>query len=202
VGSQKAGRLVPEIGEASAMSRACSLCRHSKVEQINAELARGLSNRDAARYFKVTKSAAHRHREHILGVLAKATEAKEVAGADRLLAEVEALRVRSMELLARAESAKDFRAAAALMREARSCLELLGRLAGELREAPTVSLVISSEWTATRDAVLVALQPYPEAALAVAAALRRRNALGSPDGAQRALGAVTDEVVENAGSES
>jgi|ERR1017187_1628557 hypothetical protein len=178
------------------MSRACTVCAHPKVEEINAEVARGLSNRDTARRFKVSKSAVDRHREHILEVLSRATEAKEVASADHLLAEVEALRIRAMSLLEKAEGESAFTAAAGLMREARGCLELLGRLAGELREGPVVNIVAAPEWTSLRETILVALAPFPEARLAVAEALRRREALGLPEAVQaRPLPALEAAVV-------
>jgi hypothetical protein len=52
-------------------------------------------------------------------------------------------------------------------------LELLGKLAGELQSAPQVNILISPEWVRLRTLILEALEPYPDARLAVAGALRR-----------------------------
>lgn len=53
----------------------------------------------------------------------------------------------------------------------RPSVELLAKLVGELDERAVVNVVLSPEWQAVRGALLEALQPYPEARLAVAARL-------------------------------
>ena len=47
-----------------------------------------------------------------------------------------------MGILDKAERADDHRSAIAAIREARSCVELLGKLAGELKDAPTINIVM------------------------------------------------------------
>jgi hypothetical protein len=49
--------------------------------------------------------------------------------------------------------------------------DLMGRLLGELKEAPTVNIILSPEWSALRRVILAALEPYPEARQAVALAV-------------------------------
>lgn len=52
-------------------------------------------------------------------------------------------------------------------------IELLARLMGELKEQPIVNVLLTTpEWIKTRTVLLRALEPYPDARLAVAAALR------------------------------
>ena len=54
-------------------------------------------------------------------------------------------------------------------------LELQARLIGELKDAPTINIVLSPAWVAIQNAVVVALDPWPEARLAVAAALEHAH---------------------------
>ncbi len=65
----------------------------------------------------------------------------------------------------------DLRVALGAIREARGCLELLGKLAGELQEGATVNVFVSAEWLQVQAVILTALEPHAEARFAVAAAL-------------------------------
>ena len=113
-----------------------------------------------------------RHRDgHIPATLADAQQAAEVADADALLAQVRDLQARALKILDRAEDAGDLRTALGAIREARGNLELLGRLAGELQDAPTVNLYLSAEWLELRTTIITALEPYQEAREAVLRAL-------------------------------
>ncbi len=77
----------------------------------------------------------------------------------------------SLGVLDKAEASDDLRAAVSAIREARGCVELLGKLAGQLKDAPTVNLILMPEWRQLQVAILDALGPHVEARLAVAAAL-------------------------------
>jgi hypothetical protein len=55
----------------------------------------------------------------------------------------------------------------------------LARLAGELKDSPTINLVLSAEWLTVQAAVLTALEPHPEARLAVSSALGGIECAGS-----------------------
>ncbi len=68
----------------------------------------------------------------------EARKAYDAARADDLLCQVEDLRDRAFGVLAKAEEVGDLRAAMGAIREARSCVELLARLAGELVERHAV----------------------------------------------------------------
>jgi hypothetical protein len=108
--------------------------------------------------------------------LAKAQEAKETALADDLLAQVKALRNKSISILQKAEAAGDLRTALLGIREARACMELLAEMEGELNRNPVINLSLSAEWLEVRAVLLHALSDYPEARAAAALALRGRNA--------------------------
>ncbi|MEO7474680.1 MAG: hypothetical protein ABIY46_05040, partial [Gemmatimonadales bacterium] len=65
----------------------------------------------------------------------------------------------------------DLKTALGGIREARGCLELLGRLEGELQDAPAVNVTVSPEWGIMREIIVGALESYPDAKRAVAQAL-------------------------------
>jgi hypothetical protein len=123
--------------------------------------------------------AVYRHsRGHLPATLAKSPDAREVARADNLLVQVRDLQDKALHILERAEAAGDLRAATSAIREARGCLELLGKLAGELQET-TVNIVVAPQWLALRGRILVALAPFAEARVAVSRALLEAGDAGS-----------------------
>jgi hypothetical protein len=101
----------------------------------------------------------------------RAAEAGEIARADALLADVRDLHGRTLAILDRAEDEADARVALGAIREARACVELLGRLAGELTNTTTVNVTLNAQWTEIRSLVVESLDAFPDARLAVAAAL-------------------------------
>lgn len=173
--------------------RRCSICTHREAEQINAALVENESLRNIAKRFGISAAAVFRHKaEHISETMAKAQgakEAAEVARGDSLLARVESHLSRIERLQEAAETILEeatehkgklsaIGAAAVVSRELRGCYELLGKLAGELREQSTtvnvgISLATSPEWIATRGAILRALEDFPDARRAVADAISR-----------------------------
>ena len=155
------------------MPRKCTVCEHEKVEEINRLLLEGVSLRDLAGRYSVSKTALHRHKDgHLPAKLVKAQEAREIAKADTLLDQVAGLRDKALSILAKAEQAGDLRTALQGVREAKGCLELLARLQGELQEQATVNILINPQWLSLRTVILEVLDRYPEARQAVARALR------------------------------
>ncbi len=59
--------------------------------------------------------------------------------ADDLLVQVCDFRDKALGVLKKAEGAKDWRASIAAIREARGCVELIGKVAGQLKDAPTLN---------------------------------------------------------------
>ncbi len=154
------------------MPRSCSICTHAERDTINAALVANEAYRTIADRYGLSHQALMRYKaEHIPPALAKATEAKETALADDLLAQVKALRNKAINILQKAEAAGDLRTALLGIREARSCMELLAEMEGEINRNPTINILIAPEWLAVRTVLVQALQPYPEARTAVAAAL-------------------------------
>ena len=128
--------------------------------------------RHIAAQHRVSTSALVRHSDdHIPADLTKAQAATEAAQADDLLAQVVDLCDKALGILSKAEASDDLRTAIAAIHEARGCVELLGKLAGQLRDAPTVNVFLTAEWREVQTAVLMALEAHPDARVALAAAL-------------------------------
>ncbi len=163
------------------MPRRCTICTHDKRNEIDQALVERQAFRAIARQYGVSKDALIRHHDdHLPAALVKAQEASEAAQADALLAQVVDLRDKALGILSKAEVADDLRAAVSAIREARGCVELLGKLAGQLNEAPIVNLILMSEWRQLQAAILVALEPHAEARLAVASALSEVESYHAP----------------------
>lgn len=157
------------------MGRQCSICQHPERELIDHALVCGAPHTKIAADFGVGRSAITRHNAHHLSpaLLALRVAEQEAANAS-LVDRIQSLIARAERLLSAAE--QDGRAATALtaVRELRGLLELLGKATGELDERTQVAVlnvVASADWQAIRAAMQTALEPYPEARAAVAAAL-------------------------------
>ena len=116
------------------MPRVCTVCSHPEREAIDRSLVNGEPFRHIATRSGTSSSALVRHKEHLPKALVKAHEVQEVAHADDLLGQVLDLRDRALRLLDTAEADGDTRTGLAGVREARACLELLGKVKGELVE--------------------------------------------------------------------
>jgi hypothetical protein len=122
--------------------KSCSICSHAQRAQIDACLVSNGSLRDIAGQFAVSRSALDRHKKHVPKALTLAKEAEEIAEAETLLSQIQKLTRRAYGILDRAEKSKPGVALAAI-REARSCLELLGKLSGELRTGTRIGIGIN-----------------------------------------------------------
>ena len=152
----------------------CSICTHERRVAIEKDLVRGDSVRDVARRYEASKDAVHRHKaNHMVAKLARAAE-REALDADALLEDLLLFRGLALRLFQKAEAASSFSGAAGALREARSCVETLGKIIGAMKpDGPTVqvAVVAAPEWVELRGRILAALEPHPEARAAVLAAI-------------------------------
>ena len=82
---------------------------------------------------------------------------------DSLWDRVDGLVSEAESLLKHGKENGDARAWAGGIREARSCLELLGKIQGELNDSPQVNILLAStEFGAMANQILQALRPHPE----------------------------------------
>ena len=160
------------------MPRTCTICTHTKRREIDRALVAGEPYRSIAKHFGASAPAVLRHREHLPARLVRAQEARDAAQADTLLDQLRTLQERTLEILRKAESAGDLRTATAAIGQARQNLELLGRMAGELRDGTTVNILVNPQWVTLQAVILAALDQYPEAKEAVSRALVSLNGEG------------------------
>jgi transposase len=152
--------------------RSCTICEHPEREAIDKALVGGTSNRSVASQYDVSEAAVRRHKSnHLPAKLVLAQQAEEVAEADELLDQVQDLQARTLAILEAAELTSQHRTALSAIREARSNLELMARLIGELDDRPQVNVLISHEWIELRAVIVGALEPHLEARGAVLAAI-------------------------------
>jgi len=152
--------------------RTCTVCNHLEAHSVNVDLVSRRPYRAISRQYELSKDALRRHaREHLPELLARARNAVEVAEADDLLSRLEALQSRTLAVLEVVEGTENYSIALSAIREARSNLELIGRLTKELETGPTFNLYLSPEWLELRAVIVEALAPFSEARESVLRAL-------------------------------
>lgn len=156
------------------MARKCTVCKHTQVRDIEKSLIQGIGLRKIAEQFSLSTTALHRHKKHLNETLIKASEAKDIIQADNLMEQISSLQARALTILTKTEEAEDWRGANGAVREVRGCLELLGKLAGELRYGHTINLVLTPQWLEIRTSILQALEAHPEAKISVLKALEEK----------------------------
>jgi hypothetical protein len=146
----------------------CQVCRHPESFAINeALIVEKVSNRSIAKQYGVDHNAVQRHRQHIPDMLAKASRAEEIAQADSLLDRVEDLQKRMEAVLERVEDTDNYAVIWRGFSEVRSNFELIGEITKELNRQPTLNLVSNPEYIELRNAIVMAVEPYPEVAQAI-----------------------------------
>jgi DNA-binding transcriptional ArsR family regulator len=154
------------------VSRVCTICSHPARENIDSAIVHRVPYRDISRRFGVSDKALSRHlhehlAEYVRQALSKYGEQKGIKVLDKLGNIVERLEA----FLDKAEDTEDglgFRATAA---ELRKQLELIAKLQGELQQEGTTNITLNPEYLELRSAILVALEPHPDAAESVSRAM-------------------------------
>lgn len=125
------------------MPRTCTVCRLPEREAVDSLLVEGrVPLREIGKNHAVSASALQRHKtEHLPQVLVAAAQNAQAARGASLLTQVRQLQARSELILDKAEKSGDLRTALAAMRELRSVLDLLGRLATKSGGVIEVSVV-------------------------------------------------------------
>ncbi len=160
------------------MSRACSICTHLRRPEIDQALIDGLAYRAIARQFDGTsRGALSRHTAHIPEHLKKAAESAEEIEADKLVVQLKKLNAEVWGVLRDArQKGNGFLVLQAVAR-AQALIETQAKLIGQLNDGGvTINLIEHPEWVRIRTVILTALEPHPEARLAIAAALTNAGA--------------------------
>jgi hypothetical protein len=165
------------LREGAWVPRSCTICTHPSREVIDEALVGGVAFPALVAEYRVSKDSLSRHKaNHLPAKLVMAQAAEEVAQADDLLSQMQDLQRRTLAILEAAESTNQHRTALSAIREARSNLELLAKLLGELDERPVTNILFSAEWVSVRTAMMEALGPYQQARVAVAERLSELEA--------------------------
>jgi len=150
------------------MAKQCQVCSHDEVNTINERLISGVLPQALADEFGLHYHAVWRHREkHLPLALTKAKQLQEIDAADNLLERVEAIHDQAWELMKKAEVDGKYQPAVSALKECRSCLELIGRLLGELKTGTTVNIHYNPQWVELKSTIYDCLKQYPEARLAL-----------------------------------
>ena len=154
------------------MPRTCTVCVHPNREDVESLLLEGTPLRTIADRWSVSKTALIRHRdEHLPDRLLRARDAEEVATADNLLSDLRDLQQATLRILrANEQIHEDHGVALRAIGEARRNLELLARLTEMLGPDTEVTVNVAID-ARVQTVILSALEDYPAARIAVAAAL-------------------------------
>jgi hypothetical protein len=106
----------------------------------------------------------------------KAQEAEDVKEALDVVQQLRAINGATLQILQQARAVGDGGLALRAIDRIQRQIELQARLLGELDDRPTVNILITPEWGLVRQALLVALDPFPAARIAVAGALSQLEA--------------------------
>ena len=154
----------------------CSICTSPSRGTIDSLLLEGRTLSVIAKEFHATKSSLSRHRRHMGQVLSSAMERKRQkaeAEGDQLLERFEYLWLKALKILDDAEANNSQAIAVSTIRELRGILNSIGTFSGKLPSQTTNIAVFfqNPKWIETRQNLMRALEPYPEARNAVMAAL-------------------------------
>jgi hypothetical protein len=155
------------------MPQRCSICLRPDHDAIDRDLLAQRPYRHIAAQYGTSTGALQRHKEHLPVTLTQATAAEAIAQGDNLLAQVLGLQAKAERILSQAEAEGKLTVALQAIREARGCVELLGKLMGEIEGRTTVNVWMAPEWLALRGALIEALAPFPQARQAVTSTLQR-----------------------------
>ena len=153
----------------------CIACTHPLRVEIDAALVGGSSARDVAGRFAISKSAISRHTKHLVEVIAQAQQmnhARQIEHGGTLLQQIEAIKFEAHQIMDVSKSSPDKKTALMAMTKMLNCIELLAKVQGAISDGTTINLTVSPEWAKTRQAIVIALEPYPDARAAVAKALQ------------------------------
>ena len=154
------------------MARRCTVCSHPDRPAIDQMLVNLRPFRTIAQQFKVSPWAVLRHHDdHLPATLVKAQEQEDVRQAIDHIAQLKAINGATLAILKDARAQGNADMALKAIDRLRRQIELQAKLIGELDDRPQVNLLVAPQWLELRVQILTALQPYPEARLAIAEAL-------------------------------
>jgi len=127
------------------MARRCTVCDHPKLADIDCDLVGRAQVSWVARKYGLTQSAVDRHKQHhITRIMSRAPDVEDAVRAESLLAKTQALYQSAVDILRDSQVTGKQNTALRAIREIRSTIELLAKLAGELDESTRVGVVVGA----------------------------------------------------------
>ena len=131
---------------------------------------------EVARIYDIHVRTLSRHRMLHLSPLLKSDAVREIAVSEAkrgasLLDQVRGLLEKVDDMLEDARLSGKRETAIKAAREVRGCLELMGKLAGQIDQGPVINIFNAPAWVNMQNNIVAALAPYPEARDAVVRAL-------------------------------
>jgi len=132
------------------MPRVCSVCKSPDKLPAEEAILRLVPLSRIAAQTKLSVDALQRHKTHMGKNIVRTVpfEAEQVLSSVTLLSRVQSLIVEVREIANCAKKNKSWASAISALRELRSCLELLGRMSGELSQTPgpkvSVGVIVNS----------------------------------------------------------
>lgn len=153
--------------------RKCTVCQHVDSLDINhALVVQGTAKRRIAAHYDLSEQAVRRHVAHIPELLIQSQRAQEIADADVILDKLVELEDAARVALRATKESQEWRTYLAAIAELREQVKLLAQVSGKLQEIQInntqVNVLIAP---VVQQAIVGALEPYPEAKLAVAKVL-------------------------------
>ena len=162
----------------------CKVCSHERRHQIEVGMVLGVSNVQLAYRFGLTRFPLDRHKNKHLTPTQRAAiltalrpseidlEALQRDESEGLLSQLIGQRARLQTYVETALAERDTKAAVAVERSVTANLELTAKLLGQLvthHEVRSTNVLVSADYLQLRQAIVTALQPFPEAARAIRA---------------------------------
>ncbi len=152
--------------------RTCTICHHTERVAIEAALIRGESYRHIASHYGAGYKSVERHAtSHIQQAVKQAQEAKEEAQALDVVKQLKVINSVTLAVLQEARARREHMTTLYAIDRVMKQLELQAKLLGDLDEKVQVNITMTAEWQAIRGAIVQSLVPFPDARVAVAAAL-------------------------------
>jgi hypothetical protein len=154
------------------VSRTCTVCRHERLDDVDRALISGVPHVALSKRYGLSVFALSRHaKAHLPETLALAHDAAEVSRADDLLNLILEQRDTARRVAKKAEKAGQGRTVLAAVQQLLKVCELEAKLAGQLKDGPTINVILSPEWVQVRAVILSTLAAYPEARAVVSGRL-------------------------------
>jgi len=155
------------------MPRICTICSHPSRDSIEQAILAGKALRRIAKDYSVSESSLRRHRDkHLRDLLAKSKELAELARADKLAEFILFVRREALSVYKEARKGKRLGIALEALNLGLNATATLGKVMGEMPETVHVRFT-EEDWAELVNVILNALDPYPDAKLVLAEALRR-----------------------------